>query len=299
MLARFSELLVLATCLLWAVSVLTGLRRQRRFLIGILVTAILAGAITAAANEFRWPMWPAYLLLILITLRAALDLDRQEGEPVKTWVKVLGRSALLVLSLAVIILPTMIFPRVAYAKPTGPYEVGVRSEFWIDSSRAETFTTDPGDYRKLLVEVWYPADVSKGAKRVTAHPDPDALAEELAAALPGGLPSFIFSSAGSGITWAYRDQPVTGAERSFPLLVFSHGFGGTRVANNFQMAEMASHGYIVASVEHSYTSIGTRFPDGTRAQQDTAAAFVLNEDSTSVRIVNIWAADGRFVIDRS
>lgn len=298
MLARFSELLVLATCLLWAVSVLTGLRRQRRFLIGILVTAILAGAITAAANEFRWPMWPAYLLLILITLRAALDLDRQEGEPVKTWVKVLGRSALLVLSLAVIILPTMIFPRVAYAKPTGPYEVGVRSEFWIDSSRAETFTTDPGDYRKLLVEVWYPADVSKGAKRVTAHPDPDALAEELAAALPGGLPSFIFSSAGSGITWAYRDQPVTGAERSFPLLVFSHGFGGTRVANNFQMAEMASHGYIVASVEHSYTSIGTRFPDGTRAQQDTAAAFVLNEDSTSVRIVNIWAADGRFVIDR-
>jgi pimeloyl-ACP methyl ester carboxylesterase len=70
------------------------------------------------------------------------------------------------------------------------------------------------------------------------------------------------------------------------------------VQNGFEMAELASHGYIIASVEHSYTSMATSFPDGTSAKMDSAAAFVLNNDSTSVRIVNIWAADGRFVIDR-
>ena len=298
MLARFADLLVLATSLLWVLGVLFGLRRQRNFLIGFLVTACLGGALTAAGNEFRWQMVPAYVFLLLASLRAALDLGGSERTPPSRWVRMVARTLLVLAALAVIALPTMLFPRVTYQKPTGPYQVGVRSEFWVDSSRAETFTPDPNDYRGLLVEVWYPADPDRDARRVTAHPDPDALAEELAAALPGGIPAFVFSSAGSGLTWAYRDQPVTGAERSFPLLVFSHGFGGSRVANNFQMSELASHGYIVASVEHSYTSIGTRFPDGTRAVQDTAATFVLNEESTSVRIVNIWAADGRFVIDR-
>ena len=64
------------------------------------------------------------------------------------------------------------------------------------------------------------------------------------------------------------------------------------------MAELASHGYIIASVEHTWTATGTRFPDGTGAEMDPATGAVLSTDSTSVRVVNIWAADGRFVIDR-
>ena len=298
MLGRYADLLILATCLLWTVGVLFGLRRQHRFVIGFLVTACIGGALEAAGNEFRWQMVPAYVFLLLAALRGAIDMSGRIRTPPKTGVKVLVRTLLVIVTLVVIAIPTMLFPRVIYRKPTGPYQVGVRSEFWIDSSRAETFTADTSDYRKLLVEIWYPADVGKGATRATVHPDPDALARAMASDLPGGYPSFLFKSAGSGLTWAYRDQPVTGAERSFPLLVFSHGFGGTRVQNGFEMAELASHGYIIASVEHSYTSMATSFPDGTSAKMDSAAAFVLNNDSTSVRIVNIWAADGRFVIDR-
>ena len=79
--------------------------------------------------------------------------------------------------------------------------------------------------------------------------------------------------------------------------MFSHGFG-SRTQNGFEIAELASHGYIIASVEHSWNSVGTRFPDGTIANIDPKAGFVLTTDSTSVRVVNIWAADGRFVIDR-
>jgi predicted dienelactone hydrolase len=298
LLGRYADLLILATCLLWTIGVLAGLQRQQRFVIGFLVTACLAGALEAASNEFRWQMAPAYLFILLAAFRAAFDLSGRSGTPPKTWVKVAVRTLLVIVTLLVIAIPTMLFPRVIYRKPTGPYQVGVRSEFWIDSSRAETFTPDSGDHRKLLVEIWYPAEPGRDAIRATAHPDPDALAEAMAGALPGGYPSFLFKSAGTGLTWAWRDQPVSGAERSFPLLVFSHGFGGTRVQNGFEMAELASHGYIIASVEHSYTSMATRFPDGTSARPDTAAAFVLSADSTSVRIVNIWAADGRFVIDR-
>ncbi|HKP30715.1 MAG TPA: hypothetical protein VJU15_14990, partial [Gemmatimonadales bacterium] len=298
MLGRYADLLILATCLLWTVGVLTGLRRQQRFVIGFLVTACIGGALEAAGNEFRWQMVPAYVFLLFAVLRAAIDMGGREKSPPRPWARGLVLTLLVIVTLVVIAIPTMLFPRVIYRKPNGPYQVGVRSEFWIDSSRVETFTADPGDYRKLLVEIWYPADVGRGAVRATVHPDPDALAKAMAADLPGGYPAFLFQSAGSGLTWAWRDQAVTGAERSFPLLVFSHGFGGTRVQNGFEMAELASHGYIIASVEHSYNAMATRFPDGTSAKMDSAAAFVLSADSTSVRIVNIWAADGRFVIDR-
>lgn len=298
MLSRIADLLVLGSCLLWTVLVLGGLRHRSRVLIAFLVTTCLAGAAQAAANEVRWSMVPAFVFLLAASLRAALDLGSTGGLPGPRWRRVATRGVLVAVALAVVALPTWLFPRIAYARPTGPYAVGVRSEFWVDSTRAETYTADPGDVRRLLVEIWYPAEPGRDAVRARAHPRPDVLARDLTAAMPGGMPAFIFRGIGSGLTWAWIDQPVSGAERSFPLLVFSHGFGGTRTQNTFEMAELASHGYVVASVEHTWTAIGTVFPDGSTATMDTAAGYVLKSDSTSVRVVNIRAADGRFVIDR-
>lgn len=48
---------------------------------------------------------------------------------------------------------------------------------------------------------------------------------------------------------ARRDAEL--AEGPFPLLVFSHGNGGFRFQNTFQMEYLASHGYIVAACDHT------------------------------------------------
>src|SRR5262245_54032991 len=132
MLGRYADLLVLATCLLWTVGVLFGLRREKRFVIGFLVTACLGGALEAASNEFRWQMVPAYLFLLFAALRAAIEMGAGEKAPPRTWAKVAVRTLLVIVTIVVIAIPTMLFPRVIYRKPTGPYQVGVRSEFWID-----------------------------------------------------------------------------------------------------------------------------------------------------------------------
>lgn len=295
---RFADTLLLATCLLWTLGVLFGFRGRSRFVTGFLVTACLAGAMQAAANDFRWQLYPGYAFLLVASLFAALSLGSAAGLPVARRRKVTARVLLVLATLIVLAIPTMLFPRITYQRPTGPFAVGVRSEYWVDSSRAELFTPEPNDYRRLLVEIWYPADPGKDARRVRAHPHPDALAAGLVASAPGKFPPFLFRSMGRGLTWAWADQPVSGAERSFPLLVFSHGFGGTRVQNGFEMAELASHGYIIASVEHTWNATGTVFPDGSVAGMDSASAVVLSSDSNSVRIVNVWAADGRFVVDR-
>ena len=41
--------------------------------------------------------------------------------------------------------------------PGGPFAVGIGIETWTDTSRPETFTVNPDDYRRIVVQYWYPA----------------------------------------------------------------------------------------------------------------------------------------------
>ena len=40
-------------------------------------------------------------------------------------------------------------------------------------------------------------------------------------------------------------------DRRFPLIVFSHGNGGNRTTYSMLCADAASHGFVVAAVEHA------------------------------------------------
>jgi dienelactone hydrolase len=50
--------------------------------------------------------------------------------------------------------------------------------------------------------------------------------------------------------------------KAYPLLLFSHGLSGLRMQNTAQFEELASHGYVVATVDHTYDSVITIMPDG-------------------------------------
>ncbi|AIQ48096.1 acetylhydrolase [Paenibacillus sp. FSL R7-0273] len=52
------------------------------------------------------------------------------------------------------------------------------------------------------------------------------------------------------------------AEGNYPLLVFSHGAYGIRYSNTSTFTELASHGYVVASIDHPYHSFYTESEDG-------------------------------------
>jgi len=53
--------------------------------------------------------------------------------------------------------------------------------------------------------------------------------------------------------------------KKFPLIVFSHGGLGTKTSNESLYIELASHGYVVCSIDHAYHSFWTKFEDGTVA----------------------------------
>ncbi|MCP8968114.1 alpha/beta hydrolase family protein [Ectobacillus ponti] len=60
------------------------------------------------------------------------------------------------------------------------------------------------------------------------------------------------------------------ADGTYPLLVFSHGAYGIKASNTSTYNELASHGYIVVSIDHPYHSFFTRSADGTVATINTA-----------------------------
>ncbi|WP_128895392.1 peptidoglycan DD-metalloendopeptidase family protein [Longirhabdus pacifica] len=179
------------------------------------------------------------------------------------------------------------FPMFSFEEPTGTYPVGTETYHWIDESRAETFSDDPDAKRELMVQVWYPAEAEIG------NPDhylTQQLTEVLAQAVGGSMSHLNLIETNS-----YPEATVSLEQGQYPVLIFSHGMGVYRNSNTFQMEELASHGYIVVSIEHTYHALATVFPDG-RTVKMPVEARPSDEDLNT--FMTIWKEDASFVLDQ-
>ncbi|MGH7858791.1 MAG: alpha/beta hydrolase family protein, partial [Candidatus Binatia bacterium] len=95
----------------------------------------------------------------------------------------------------------------------GPFPVGVRTAIAVRGDRS------------LPIEVWYPATDAFGGKDV-AEATRDVY--DLIPGLPPG--------------WQEAVRDADAREGSFPLVAFSHGFGGHRRQTTFLCTHLASHG---------------------------------------------------------
>ncbi len=105
----------------------------------------------------------------------------------------------------------------------GQNPVGTRSYEWTDTSRERT----------LPVDVWYPATAQYAGQ------DLDEATQDNYETLPGMPPSS---------QQAVRD--ANSEPGTYPLIIFSHGFGGEKRQSTFLYTHLASHGYVVASMDH-------------------------------------------------
>lgn len=56
--------------------------------------------------------------------------------------------------------------------------------------------------------------------------------------------------------------PEAGQDQKYPLVIFSHGSMGIRSSNESLFYELASHGYVVCSIDHTYQCMSTTDVDG-------------------------------------
>jgi predicted dienelactone hydrolase len=159
------------------------------------------------------------------------------------------------------------FPIIRLPAPTGPHLVGSRWLTVVDSTRVEDFATDSAAKRALLLRAWYPADT---AARAVAPMLTPIQAQVVAKAM--NLPAFAFRHLSLTPTHTYSDVALSTKEASWPVILFSHGFGiGYESQNTIQMEELASYGYVVVSIAHPYEAGAVAFPNGPTIRMAPAA----------------------------
>lgn len=99
-----------------------------------------------------------------------------------------------------------------------------------------------------------------------------------------------------------------GADRSYPLVIFSHGTGGINISNTSTFMDLASNGYVVASIGHPYHSLFTIGSDGKLVRMDSTYwqeyLDVVNhkyDESMRLQLTKEWlslrTADMNFTLD--
>lgn len=178
--------------------------------------------------------------------------------------------------------------------PTGPHAVGVVWRQWVDESRDEFYDAETSDSkREVIVGFYYPAEPADGAEPADYFENRETLLPTFAMLMravvavsvetqPGDLEHFQ--------SYAYPDAPVSDAEESYPVLIFSHGALGDVRMYTSQLEELASQGYIVVGINHTYGAAETVLLDGTVA---------IPTFSTGLEgAAEIWSEDQRFVLDQ-
>jgi predicted dienelactone hydrolase len=141
--------------------------------------------------------------------------------------------------------------RLTLPAPTGPFPIGTVPLHLIDRSRPDPVT---GRCRELMASVWYPT------RDVARHPRASWLPDAPMRALLADH-DFPADVARAPLTAGRVGAPVRRTGGPLPVVVFSHGAHDHRGDCTIAVQELASHGYLVVTVDHTHDAF-SEFPDG-------------------------------------
>jgi len=175
-------------------------------------------------------------------------------------------------------------------KPTGRHPIGTTALYLKDASRPDPWVAE-AKARELMVSLWYPA---KTAGKVRAQYMTTTESELLLK--DGGITGVPYDALSKVRVNAFTDVVPAGRPRTLPLIVLSPGFTKPRSTLTALAEDLASHGYVVAAIEHTYESVATTFPDG---RVTTCAACELPDRTEEFwkKMGRVRAADVSFVLD--
>lgn len=171
-------------------------------------------------------------------------------------------------------------------RPTGPFAAGEEVLHLTDADRTDPWVPSAGP-RQLAVSMFYPARPGTGqaAPYMTAGEAQNFLATRV--------------PPGTGLTAQdlvdVRTYAYTGAKAArgkYPLVVLSPGFENPRATLTGLAADLASRGYVVALVGHTYEDSGETLADG------STPGCALCDSGAPDSLPDSRAKDVSFVLDR-
>ncbi|MBD0378724.1 alpha/beta hydrolase family protein [Paenibacillus sedimenti] len=286
----FETMLLVSNVLAWIVD---SWFRRRAVGLASCVAVIGTGLLHFIFEGYRWQMIPLYGLTAGYMLYLFVN-DRRYKErrkrPHFIW------RFLLPFFLAISAALPILFPVFNIDSPSGPYSVGTVNYHWIDASREEILTDTPEDRRELLVQLWYPAQkADQGSAKELYIPEYRQIGQPLQKEY--GIPAIMTYYLRHVQTNSFAMAPLSTELAEYPLIVFSHGLPGARFTSTAQMEELASHGYLVAAIQHPYYAMTTVFPDHRIAPKTNKLPSVIDMDGWD-RLIEVWVKDAKFVLDQ-
>ncbi|MGH8883461.1 MAG: alpha/beta hydrolase, partial [Stackebrandtia sp.] len=168
--------------------------------------------------------------------------------------------------------------------PTGGHRVGTTSVHLVDHSRPDPLAPSPRA-RELMVRLWYPA-----------MPSRQPVAPYQTLAVSGFYTAFLNATSGTSFpddllafpTHSRENAPVAGSRH--PVVVFAPDSAGNGVDGTGLHEELASRGYVVVGIDHTFDAGAVEFPGG---RIETRKPDLVED--AALREVRV--ADVRFVLD--
>lgn len=244
-----------------------------------------------AMEGYRWQMIPLYVLTVILALTSLMKITTGTD-----W-KPIASTLTIVLVAAATALPILLpIPRIP--TPSGEYQVGTRSFELTDTSRLELYS-GKDEARRFMIQVWYPADVKSTDEQAPWMEHAEIFAPAIATYI--NLPSYFLDHLTVTKIPAYKNADMASADEGFPVILFSHGWNGFNAQNAGQALELASRGYVVVGIQHTYGAVVTVFPDGTVAPNNPNALPERGDDPNYEEVARIlvdqWSGDLAYTLD--
>jgi predicted dienelactone hydrolase len=234
----------------------------------------------------HWQLLPLYLSGLFLWLAA----PAAKRWPRKGTIFLSAACLLLVCATAFL---SWLMPMFQLPKPSGSYVVGTRIFHLVDQRRNEDNGRSPSGKRELMIQAWYPAQLSP--KRSANHLANYQRRAEVT--LRASYRSVLKTN-------SYLDAEVHPGG-PYPVLIYNPSWMGERTEGTFQTEELASHGFIVVAVDHTFFGGLIQFPDGRVTDSHTVPQLGNFDHSTAgeqwalgSKFVHIEADDDAFVLDQ-
>ncbi|MEC0092192.1 alpha/beta hydrolase family protein [Paenibacillus macquariensis] len=293
---RLFEMLLVLSCFALLVDLLFIKRSAKKIGLGLGIGSSVILLVQLFVEGYRWQLLLVYIMTALFILIVLFrHSEKMVNLKIGKFLKY-SLSSLIVILLVVSTGLSVYLPVFNLPKLDGPEKVGTQTFHFTDQNRDEVLTEDQSDKRELMVQVWYPTENSNNNKREPLFPKDKEMFKKYIQTYSSSLnlPDFVFNYWKYSKTNSYENVEILPSTSPYPVVLLSHGMGTSRVLHASQAENLASHGFIVVTIDHTYSTFATIFPDGRVTDYITKMTKI---DDRS-KVGDIWTKDVEFVINQ-
>ena len=189
-----------------------------------------------------------------------------------------------------------IFPIYQMPTPTGSYDIGTKVYQINDTTRSEIYG-DTDTFRKFNVQIWFPFEKTNETERAPWLLDQEVTSQALSRDF--GFPGFLLNQTQYVESNSYLDADFT-EEKTYPIVILSHGWSGTKYLHSDLGEMFASEGFIAVSIEHTYGSVASVIDNEVIFKQDDALTAFKDDQlglESNTRLMMTYGLDVIATID--